>query len=285
MTLITKPGFLWNETIWNPSMIQTALWLDAADVSTITASGSDLTQINDKSGNARNFTSASGTRPTSGTASLNGKNVLSFSGSYLTSAFTAATWNFLHNATGSSVFAVATFGTSSDPNAVYGLAGTNAGSTSSNVGMGIFFDDRASVPRNNALLHQIGRGGGYNPVAAQLIQNFVTPNSATIVSVLGDPSNATVADRSIASLNGGTTQKTNTDNQTLSTADAAFVLQIGAGGNNFAPLTGSLAEFVIVSGVASLNTRQRIEGYLAHKWGLEASLPSDHPYKTTGPTP
>ncbi len=25
-------------------------------------------------------------------------------------------------------------------------------------------------------------------------------------------------------------------------------------------------------------------GYLAHKWGLEANLPSDHPYKSTAPT-
>jgi hypothetical protein len=30
--------------------------------------------------------------------------------------------------------------------------------------------------------------------------------------------------------------------------------------------------------------RQRIEGYLAHKWGLVGSLPSGHPYKTAAPT-
>ena len=26
----------------------------------------------------------------------------------------------------------------------------------------------------------------------------------------------------------------------------------------------------------------KAEGYLAHKWGLESSLPSDHPYKNIG---
>ena len=31
----------------------------------------------------------------------------------------------------------------------------------------------------------------------------------------------------------------------------------------------------------SLDTRQNMEGYLAHKWGLLDNLPSDHPYKTT----
>lgn len=29
--------------------------------------------------------------------------------------------------------------------------------------------------------------------------------------------------------------------------------------------------------------RQEVEGYLAHKWGLAANLPSNHPYKTTAP--
>jgi hypothetical protein len=31
--------------------------------------------------------------------------------------------------------------------------------------------------------------------------------------------------------------------------------------------------------------RQKLEGYLAHKWGLGANLPVDHPYKTVGPKP
>ena len=32
------------------------------------------------------------------------------------------------------------------------------------------------------------------------------------------------------------------------------------------------------------NDRQKIEGYLAHKWGLAASLPADHPYKDAAPS-
>jgi hypothetical protein len=45
--------------------------------------------------------------------------------------------------------------------------------------------------------------------------------------------------------------------------------------------TGQIKEIVVVSD----NTdRQKIEGYLAHKWGLTDSLPVDHPYKTSPPT-
>ena len=29
--------------------------------------------------------------------------------------------------------------------------------------------------------------------------------------------------------------------------------------------------------------REEIEGYMAHKWGLEGNLPADHTYKTDPP--
>lgn len=35
---------------------------------------------------------------------------------------------------------------------------------------------------------------------------------------------------------------------------------------------------------SSDDERQKAEGYLAHKYGIQANLPSDHPYKTTAPT-
>lgn len=55
-------------------------------------------------------------------------------------------------------------------------------------------------------------------------------------------------------------------------------------------LDGTLAsnltagEFIIVSGTLSTGDRQKLEGYLAWKWGLQANLPSDHPYKLLPPT-
>ena len=43
---------------WDPSLISTALWLDAADASTITESGGAVTTWTDKSGNGHNATAA-----------------------------------------------------------------------------------------------------------------------------------------------------------------------------------------------------------------------------------
>ena len=41
-------------TAWTPTQITTSLWLDAADVSTITLNSTTVSQWNDKSGNSRN---------------------------------------------------------------------------------------------------------------------------------------------------------------------------------------------------------------------------------------
>ena len=48
--------------------------------------------------------------------------------------------------------------------------------------------------------------------------------------------------------------------------------------------SGRVGEFLIFKGTHSTDTREKIEGYLAHKWGLTDSLPSDHPYKYNHPT-
>ena len=46
---------------------------------------------------------------------------------------------------------------------------------------------------------------------------------------------------------------------------------------------GPVGEIVAFNRKLTDAERQEIEGYLAHKWGLAAKLPNDHPYKTTAP--
>lgn len=74
---------------WNPaptfqpgSISGLALWLDASDLSTITASSGAVSQWNDKSGNARHVSQGTASfQPTTGSSTLNGLNVISFDGS------------------------------------------------------------------------------------------------------------------------------------------------------------------------------------------------------------
>ena len=45
-------------------------------------------------------------------------------------------------------------------------------------------------------------------------------------------------------------------------------------------MSAYLAEMIFVSSITSNSDRQGVEGYLAHKWGLSGSLPSNHSHKT-----
>ena len=46
---------------------------------------------------------------------------------------------------------------------------------------------------------------------------------------------------------------------------------------------GKIAEVVITLLVPTLQERRTIEGYLAWKWGLDANLPANHPYRNRPP--
>jgi hypothetical protein len=46
---------------------------------------------------------------------------------------------------------------------------------------------------------------------------------------------------------------------------------------------GDLGELIIYNSELSVSEFEKVEGYLAHKWGLTANLPGDHPYKNTAP--
>jgi hypothetical protein len=47
---------------------------------------------------------------------------------------------------------------------------------------------------------------------------------------------------------------------------------------------GPIFEIISYQTLLNVSERQKVEGYLAYKWGLQGSLPSGHPYKNTRPT-
>ena len=62
---------------WTPADIDTALWFDAADASTITESGGAVSQWDDKSGNGDNAIWAA-SKPTYELGAFNGKDSIYF---------------------------------------------------------------------------------------------------------------------------------------------------------------------------------------------------------------
>jgi hypothetical protein len=48
--------------------------------------------------------------------------------------------------------------------------------------------------------------------------------------------------------------------------------------------SGQIYEVICYNSALSTTNRQKIEGYLAWKWGIQTSLPSNHPYYSAAPT-
>ena len=59
-------------------------------------------------------------------------------------------------------------------------------------------------------------------------------------------------------------------------------IYLGTRGNVSPVLNGTVFEVVILLNNSAEN-RQQTEGYLAHRYGIEDNLPSDHPYKSAAP--
>ncbi|SES23382.1 hypothetical protein, partial [Sphingobium sp. YR768] len=90
-------------------------------------------------------------------------------------------------------------------------------------------------------------------------------------------------------LNGGTPSGAGTLGTTsVSVGFALFGLSEAGGGNVVARFAGKIAEVLVIDPTLLPNggstfDRQKIEGYLAHKWGIQNSLAAGHPFLTTAP--
>jgi hypothetical protein len=81
-------------------------------------------------------------------------------------------------------------------------------------------------------------------------------------------------------LNGSTISTVNDTSFPTST----YSLSIGAETESSYLANALASEIVIIGGILSTANRQLLEGYLAWKWGIEASLPTGHPFRNTPPT-
>ena len=84
--------------LWTPANISTALWLDAADASTITQSLGDVSQWDDKSGNGNDVSNgAASTQPAYLATGWNGNPTVSFTATGQEFLFKASVSNFASN--------------------------------------------------------------------------------------------------------------------------------------------------------------------------------------------
>ena len=233
-------------------------WYNAADTSSISVTGNEVTQWNDLSGNGFHLSQGtSSKRPSSGTRTLNSKNVIDFDGTNdVLEASTASDWTFMNNTGGSTAFFVYMY----DDNTT-----ANAWCTTDGVGGALVGYD---LYDNSDLAHRVNRGvGGASAISNDTAQNPAQGNH--YLYVLSDPANATAANRSEIYVDGVLQNKNNTLTNTASSSAPATALDVGGRRNDDGySFNGAFAEIIIVSGLMSADNITKTKAYISAKWGV-----------------
>jgi hypothetical protein len=127
----------------------------------------------------------------------------------------------------------------------------------------------------------IGNGSAYSAYNTTSGSNFTNVTTPSLYYA-----NATAANGALDAFNFAT--PTDPSSGTLTGVyygDTATAIYIGTRADSATTLTASVAEVIVYSTTPTAPQRQQIEGYLAWKWGLVASLPASHPYKNYPPPP
>lgn len=277
MTLDISPTFTWNETVWNPSMLGPALWLDAADASTITLNGSTVSQWSDKSGNGFHVTqSTASAQPTYQATGFNSQPTVFFDASDDEMSCSPTSVSSQGD-----LFYAAVFQMFSNTSSWRVIVGTNTSSSATSNGNLLL---QRMVTKSEIGIHNAGNVDTGSTYAVQVTNLFV-------------PRIATVGRSGGINGNGGTITVTATGPsqpsyltqavQNWSTDEVTSRIQIGGRqqGGSLGWSNSLISEVVVMNRNATTLERQKLEGYFAHKWGLDASLPADHPYKNYGPRP
>jgi len=239
-----------------------ALWLDAADASTLTLSGSNITSWNDKSGNGNNAT-ATGT-PTYNTAGLNTRPATAFNGSCYFQGNVSITGqtltcfavgSFVNSGGGDQRFVSLAATGQADWNSASRVAAIfNQGSTTS---IASYRNQPATFPRHS---HSYG---------TPFIACSVYDGTNGYIYVNGLPGNVQA---SYASAGTFAISKYCIGEQVSVTGE---IIRNG----------GFVSEVLTYTTALTTVQRQQVEGYLSKKWGvsLVMSLPFTHPFYSIGP--
>lgn len=252
--VITRRILLWPGS-WTPASLSTALWLDADTGGSITLTSGAVSQWSDRSDNSRHATQGTaGERPTVNATGINNKPAISFDGS---DDWLALPSGFLNGTTAFTI-AMVIAAPLQQNDAVFGP------SSSFSTGLELVCTNTASQPT----LLRVNNSN-------RIISGLWSTNSAPALTTITASSTATAG-----WLNGTAVSAASSAGISALNFNGIYGLGRYNGSFNAQMLVG---EFIILESSASTDDRQKLEGYLAHKWGLTANLPADHPYKTVAP--
>jgi hypothetical protein len=258
--------------IFQPTDIPScALWLDGSDKSSMTLSGSNVTQWNDKSGNGYNFvTQGSFAPPVISNNAISTKSAVSFTGNTTQNdsanqILTNSSFPLNSSTEGYSIFVVSKQNSSHPSWSGYNYLVSAYGGGAGN---GLIYGTTYS----NYLITANGTAGpisGFNDLSDNVPNTLMTSTTQTGMVVSGSV---------LTPYLNGVAMTTKTG-----TCVALTGISIGnayAPGQSFTAQTwgGLICEVFIYNSALTTAQRQQVEGYLAWKWGLQTSLSNIHPF-------
>ena len=253
---LANPLITTNTTLitMNPTQIAgCSLWLDAADSSTMSFSGAIVTQWRDKSGNLNHATG-----PANGITLDSANNRL---------VFPPTGTPYLSNTTMAYPLSTRTIFIVAEETSTALYSGVLSFIPVPNTGLDHQTTNGMSIETTNGMRF-------YQNIAGyQSDLNSTTPTNPFPKAIYCDRLETRAGSGFVNGLN-----KTNVTATFTPGTSIGFVVggrwTLGSSGY----FKGYMYEILAFSSALSINQRQQIEGYLAWKWGLQASLPTTHPY-------
>lgn len=262
---------------WTPACLGAAVkvWFDASDNSTVffnagttvqATNGSIVSVWHDKSGNDFHMTGTATRQPVYGTLAINGLNVVTVAGTKQIKGAATQNYNIFNDRTLVGILRPNTL--------VSGAGGDGAGT--------YFFDRESTHCCSGNPLFSLKNSGGYmmlqkrdtagGQIGGGTFGAAISTGNTYLVSVMRN----TGTIYGWLDANNVRTQTITGTNQTQSPIALGHSTSFMSGSVTY----GEFLMTVTVLGTAQLS---RVEGYLAHKWGTNGSLPGSHFFKTSPP--
>jgi len=235
---------------WDASSSGTQLWYDPSDATTLTLSGTEITQVQDKSGNGYHLSVDVGQVGPSHVESLNNLSTFGFNNHNLEN--TSFNWDQENNP----IFMAFIAKFDPEQNSVQAYPWSGSKNSSGRLTM---------RKRGTGLFEFFGkRDGNFKFLYFGSVEN--TGWQLYVAKINGV--------NSYSRVNGAEAYASDLGDYNIE----AFIL--GHNENDQQPFDGSFAEILMFT---NENDITKVEGYLAHKWGITESLVDGHPYKETSP--
>ena len=241
--------------LWTPDLVRPALWLDAADASTVSVA-TGVSEWRDKSGNGRHFTqTTTANQPAYNQNGINGLSSISFDGTAKALRRTPEAWAFQYPVTAFIVFRTAAFnGSYNSLFEFYTVAGQTTAGWSDLIG-----------PSLRSAIYATNTAGTQNFYDGTGLVTYATNRTYIFTGIHQN--------NSLVGLRNGNADGSNSGSYTLRTNLGTSPLYIGSSPLFSRYTNWQIGEVIITNNAAlSVPDRLKIEGYLAWKWGVAGDV-------------